>query len=574
MALKKKSYKIGIYCRVSTDEQAQVVEGSLSSQKSRIESYIGYRNEQDRNWGRVVACYVDDGYSAKDTNRPEYQKMMRDVRQGRIDLIVAADLSRLSRSISDFCALLQELEECRAKFLSVKEQFDTSTAAGELNMFNMINFAQFERKQTSERVSQNFNERAKKGLKSGGAYPLGYKPNPDNPGVPAMDEEEAVWVRRAFEIYLETGSTRVTVERLNELPHPRGCSKESGRFWTYDTLKTMLRNRGYIGEREVNAKYKNEDPSFLKPWQRYEIKKAAWAPIVDGKTFNAVQVLLDDAQKLHRQRTAKASARIFLLSGVIRCGECGRALIGQSAGGAQRVHRYYSHKDSGSGERTSCSVVRYNADEVEKVILEHLADDAIEAGYLEDVATALKANGGLTNAGLSKAIDRVEQEIAATDRELENLMKFEVAAALTSGTSKVLAERMETLSLQKRTLSETLADLMDKEKRAVDAGKSIQDIEARILEFKRKSRHGNPMVLKRLLRGLYDVIYIAEGRLQGFYRPVRTSRSFDPRPGNQVASGNSPEATSSILKKLGIDLPLAGWQESGLKVAYWGNWWT
>lgn len=219
-------------------------------------------------------------------------------------------------------------------------------------------------------------------------------------------------------------------------------------------------------------------------------------------------------------------------------------------------------------------MVRYNADEVEKVILEHLADDAIEAGYLEDIATALKSNGGLTNAGLSKAIDRVEQEIAATDRELENLMKFEVAAALTSGTSKVLAERMETLSLQKRTLSETLADLMDKEKRAVDAGKSIQDIEARILEFKRKSRHGNPMVLKRLLRGLYDVIYIAEGRLQGFYRPVRTSHSFDPRPGNQVASGNSPEATSSILKKLGIDLPLAGWQESGLKVAYWGNWWT
>ena len=157
-------HKIGIYVRVSTEEQSQIADGSLESQQHRVRSFVEVKNLQEKNWGKIVETYIDDGYSAKNTNRPAYQRMLKDIRSGRISLILITDLSRLSRSISDFCVLLKDLEKYKAKFLSIKEQFDTSTPAGEMMIFNMINLAQFERRQTSERISLNFHSRAMRGL--------------------------------------------------------------------------------------------------------------------------------------------------------------------------------------------------------------------------------------------------------------------------------------------------------------------------------------------------------------------------------------------------------------------------
>ena len=93
-------HNIGLYLRVSTDEQALRQEGSLDSQKHRLQAFVDIRNVQDQNWGKVVDVYTDDGISAKDTNRPAFQRMMKDVRKGRVNLILVTDLSRLSRNIN------------------------------------------------------------------------------------------------------------------------------------------------------------------------------------------------------------------------------------------------------------------------------------------------------------------------------------------------------------------------------------------------------------------------------------------------------------------------------------------
>src|SRR3989344_2875365 len=174
-------YKIGEYTRVSTEEQAQVQEGSLETQKHRIRAFVEYKNSQQPAWGKIIESYTDEGLSAKDTRRPAFQRMMRDIRSGKINLIVVTDLSRLTRNILDFCLLLEDLRKYNAKFLSIKEQFDTSTPAGEMMVFNMVNLAQFERKQTSERVSMNFHSRALRGLSNGGGILLGFDKGPENP---------------------------------------------------------------------------------------------------------------------------------------------------------------------------------------------------------------------------------------------------------------------------------------------------------------------------------------------------------------------------------------------------------
>ncbi len=139
---------IGCYSRVSTDEQANVIEGSLDNQRHRMQSFLEIKNMQEPGWGRLVEHFIDDGYSAKDTNRPAYERMMKALKSGKINAIMVTELSRLSRNIPDFCDFHKMLENHGAKFFSIKEQFDSSTSAGKMMLYNMINLAQFEREQT------------------------------------------------------------------------------------------------------------------------------------------------------------------------------------------------------------------------------------------------------------------------------------------------------------------------------------------------------------------------------------------------------------------------------------------
>ncbi|NBX00009.1 recombinase family protein, partial [bacterium] len=130
--------RIGIYIRVSTEEQAKIVEGSLVSQRMRLEEYVAGQNRRESNWGAIVGVYVDEGKSAKDMNRPEFQRMLADVRMGKLDLILASELSRFSRSIRDFCEIWDLLKKHKVSFITLRDNFDSTTAAGEMMIFNIM----------------------------------------------------------------------------------------------------------------------------------------------------------------------------------------------------------------------------------------------------------------------------------------------------------------------------------------------------------------------------------------------------------------------------------------------------
>lgn len=562
--------KIGAYIRVSTEEQAQVIEGSLDSQKFRIKGYVDIRNSQESAWGQLIDTYVDDGFSAKDTRRPAYQRMMRDIRTGKINLILVTDISRLSRNISDFCDLLKDLEKHKAKFLSIKEQFDSSTPAGEMMLFNMINLAQFERKQTSERVATNFHARALRGLKNGGSPILGYDSDPANKGKLIVNKQEALWVEKAFEIYLKTGSTRATAVEMNRLNIPRKVNRDSNKQWSLSSIKTLLRNRAYIGEREINADKKEEDQESLKAWQRHQVVKASWPAIMDKTTFNSVQRLLDDARKLHRNKMKYATHRVFILSGVIRCGECGRALIGQSAHGKNQVHRYYAHSSYRSIEPVKCSVKRYNADEVEKLLLKHLATDAQEAGYLDDVKTAIINNDQGASLEVKKEIGRIEKAIQAVNVEIENVFRLQSENPFSDSANAVITERIEALSKKRRVHQDYLAELKAKQDDLMEADEITTSIENKLMSLKKAMTKAEPATLKRLIRNMYDVLILREGRLEGYYITTNDDKDHHQSSKNKKASGDNPEALLFNSNRQ----PFSGWHPSVPKVAYWSDWWT
>jgi len=297
---------IGCYSRVSTDEQANVIEGSLDNQRHRMQSFIDIKNMQEPNWGHLVEYFVDDGYSAKDTNRPAYARMMKALKSGKIDAVMVTELSRLSRNIPDFCDFHKMLESQGAKFFSIKEQFDSSTPAGKMMLYNMINLAQFEREQTSERVAINCHSRAQRGLLNGGPAILGYDKDPAKKATFLVNEQEAKDVRRIFELFIEQRSLSRTIDAVaaeNIKPKVRENEKnrlvKAGR-WTIESLSFVLKNKAYIAVRDVNKVSKNKDQSKLKAWQKFGSYSASWPAIVDEVMFNTTNTIL--AENFERER--------------------------------------------------------------------------------------------------------------------------------------------------------------------------------------------------------------------------------------------------------------------------------
>ena len=220
-------YRIGIYVRVSTEEQAENPEGSIKSQEHRLREFVKLKNSFE-NFGEVVEFYCDAGISAKDTNRPAFQKMMDDARSKKITMILITELSRLTRSIRDFANLVAMLDDLDCKIYSLKDQFDSSTAVGSFSMFLMANLAQFERKQIGERISANFLSRAKRGLYNGGSVPLGFRVSGNKDGRLEVIPSEAEIVRDIFKTFLQTGTLASATKALNAKKIKLTRRKEGG----------------------------------------------------------------------------------------------------------------------------------------------------------------------------------------------------------------------------------------------------------------------------------------------------------------------------------------------------------
>lgn len=346
------NFKIGIYSRVSTEEQTKVIAGSIQCQVQRCNQFVSIKNQADQQWGHIISDYRDKGYSAKDTKRPSYQTLLQDVRHKKINLVLVSDLSRLSRNIADFSRFIEELQKYGASVLSIKEQFDSSTPLGELMIFNIINLAQFERKQTSECVAINNHARSLQGMLSGGQRIFGYKKK--NSSVIVYKEESQI-VQKIFQEYLVSSGFHETATRIQRRYPEINFSPH--------LVRRILQNIAYLGIKEVNKKYQHRSPEQLKPWQRYEQVNAIWPAIIDQDTFDLVQEKFKTNQFTQNRTNHHRSNRIYLLSGVLKCGACHRSLSGKASHGRTKVYRYYGHSKS-----QQCKAKNIRADSIEKTI--------------------------------------------------------------------------------------------------------------------------------------------------------------------------------------------------------------
>jgi site-specific DNA recombinase len=328
------SYKIALYIRVSTEEQAENPEGSIRNQEDRLRQAVEYKCNHG-NFGKIHGVYVDAGISAKDMKRPKLQELLRAIRQKEIDLVMVTELSRLSRNTRDFIEMWDMMRAHGCRFTSLREDFDTTTAAGELVLFQLMNLAQFERKQTAERVELNIAVRAGRGLYNGGSVPVGYRTIKDKTGYLEVDEEMAEMVRSAFTAFLREGCLAHAALWLNNNGYQLRKQMEGGGrcarvgHFTVDNLQAILRNKAYIGIKSYSFRGEKKEA------------KAVWPAIIDVATFERVGKVLDKNRR--RYKPDKSGKMPYIFSGLTCCATCSNPMSGKSAHGRSGKVGYYEH---------------------------------------------------------------------------------------------------------------------------------------------------------------------------------------------------------------------------------------
>ena len=317
-----KVIRCAIYTRVSTDAGLDQEFNSLDAQYDAASAYI--RSQAHAHWTLVRTRYDDGGFSGGSTDRPALQRLLADVKARKINVVVVYKVDRLTRSLADFAKLVELFDAHGVSFVSVTQQFNTTTSMGRLTLNVLLSFAQFEREVTAERIRDKIAASKRKGLWVGGMVPLGYELKD---GKLLIVADEAEQVRTIFKRYLELGSVNRLVIELRERNFRSKVRKLStgetrgGVAFTQGPLFYMLRNRFYIGE----VRYKNEICPGPQP------------PLMKRELFEAVQAKLTE-QRSHQvtRRTKSAS----LLRGLL-FDDAGHPMIPTHATKNGVRYRYY-----------------------------------------------------------------------------------------------------------------------------------------------------------------------------------------------------------------------------------------
>ncbi len=291
-----KVVRCAIYTRVSTDQGLEQDFNSLDAQYEASQSYI--RSQAHAGWTLVRSKYDDGGFSGGDTDRPALQRLLEDVRTGKIEVIVVYKVDRLTRSLADFDKLVELFDHHGVSFVSVTQQFNTTTSMGRLTLNVLLSFAQFEREVTSERIRDKIAASKRKGLWVGGMAPLGYDTKDRKITV---NEAEANRVQTIFRSYLKLGSLNPLMADLRacgivtKVRTLRTGETIGGIAFTRGPLAHLLRNRFYIGE----VIFKGETLVGEQP------------AIVERSLFEAVQAKLNEQVTNHKVSRTKSEALLL-----------------------------------------------------------------------------------------------------------------------------------------------------------------------------------------------------------------------------------------------------------------------
>jgi len=381
--------RCAIYTRKSSEEGLEQDFNSLDAQREACTAFI--QSQKHEGWMVLPTAYDDGGYSGASMQRPALQRLLADIEAGRIDVVVVYKVDRLTRALSDFAKLVEIFDRCGVSFISITQQFNTTTSMGRLTLNILLSFAQFERELIGERVRDKIAASKKKGMWMGGTVPIGYDVK-DRKLV--VNKAEAKIVVDIYRRYLRLKSVRALRAELNAAGirskrrlRPDGMQCGNQRF-SQGALFLMLQNRTYRGE----ATHKGN---------AYPGEHAA---IVDKPLWDAVQSILAE-NRVARTTGANGKAP-SLLTGLL-FDEAGERLTPTWSVKKGTRYRYYVSTSlvTGNGKPHS-KRHRFPAGDLENVVIERLRTFLSNRGELLDTF----ADGSLlSRSGRGQLIERGRQ---------------------------------------------------------------------------------------------------------------------------------------------------------------------
>lgn len=391
--------RVALYVRVSTQEQAN--EGySIGEQIDRLKKYC-----EAMGW-EVYKIYTDPGYSGGDTDRPGLKNMIKDVQAGAVDKVVVYKLDRLSRSQLDTLYLIEKVFLANnTDFVSMSENFDTSTPFGRAMIGILAVFAQLEREQIKERMNMGKEARAKEGKWGGGSTePIGYDYDPSR-DLLIVNEYEAMQVRELFEIFL----TGIALRRIETIFLEKGYKHKHG-AWDPKSMKRVLGNKLYLGYIRYHTEY----------------YKAEHTPIIDEETFEKAQVLLQERAEAFTSTGYQPGKQTTYLGGLLFCKRCGGRLSKQLNSryreGKPKVYWYmcYSkHKRSKKMIKDpNCDNKNWKMVELDNLVFEEIKKLAINP----EIISQIKREKIQKVDEEPNKIDIIEREIMKIDDQISRFM--------------------------------------------------------------------------------------------------------------------------------------------------------
>jgi len=435
-----KPIRCAIYTRKSTDEGLDQEFNSLDAQREAAEAYIA--SQKHEGWVCLPDRYDDGGFTGGNMERPALRRLVTDIEQGRIDCIVVYKVDRLSRSLMDFAKIMGTLEEHEVSFVSVTQQFNTTTSMGRLTLNILLSFAQFEREIISERTRDKIAATRRKGKWSGGRPVLGYDVQD---GKLVVNEDEARMVPSIFGLYLEHQSLLDTMRELdargwtNKRWTTKKGNESGGRPFCKSSLSNLLTNPIYVGK----VTYKDE------------VHEGEHPGIVDMDVFERVQRLLKRNGVTGGKLVRNGSGA--LLKGLIRCASCGCAMAPtHTTRNGNKRYRYYVCLNAQKRGWENCPAPSVPAQEIEQFVIEQIKaigeDDKLLTETIDEANR--QRQGDLDELKTEKK--RLRRELKRLDKEIRRLA---VASPASPDQLADLQDRMGTAERLATEVNEQIAGL-------------------------------------------------------------------------------------------------------------------
>ena len=494
-----------IYTRQSVDKMDSI----------SIESQLEYCKYETR--GNPYKSYSDKGYSGKNTNRPAFEEMLEDIKQGKISRVIVYKLDRISRSILDFANMMEVFAEHNVEFVSSTERFDTSTPIGRAMLNICIVFAQLERETIQKRVADAYYSRSKRGFYMGGRIPYGFeKVKTEIDGIKTSKyvpiPEEAEQIRLMYSLYADEDNSLgdiIAYFNKNGIKHLRGG------MWSVGRISEMLRNPIYVmADADVYDFFKSQGANIINPVSDYTGYNACY--LYQG-TVSKTRKQLDLTDKEivlaphqgiipsgdwlkcrirclnNRQSTKTCKATTSWLVGKVKCGKCGYGLTIVKAN--TKWHRYFVCATALATKKENC---QGTGGTVYADVLEEYMLNAIR-NKLSEFKTLSQKKKKQINPKINKNKIRMSE----IENEINDLLSKVVGA--NAVLMQYINEHVESLDTERKKLQEENISLTcNQDKQNFDVISShVQDWDNISFEDKQS-----------VVNALIKVIHIADGKIE------------------------------------------------------------